>query len=57
MTDARTKGARIVVGGARKEGNFYEPTLISDVSTNMKCYTEEQFGPVAAVIRFVSIPL
>lgn len=52
VTDARTKGARIVVGGARKEGNFYEPTLISDVSTNMKCYTEEQFGPVAAVIRF-----
>lgn len=52
VNDAKEKGGNIVVGGQRREGNFYEPTLISDVTTQMRCYNEEQFGPLAAVIKF-----
>lgn len=52
VQDAKSNGAKILLGGQRKEGNFYEPTLIRDVTTDMKCYKEEQFGPLAAVIRF-----
>lgn len=45
-------GARVVVGGNRiqREGAWYEPTLIADVTLAMPVMTEETFGPVAAVI-------
>lgn len=53
VQDAKSNGAKILLGGQRKEGNFYEPTLIRDVTTDMRCYNEEQFGPLAAVIRYI----
>lgn len=45
-------GARLVVGGNRLDlpGNFYAPTLLSDVTKGMPVYEEETFGPVAALI-------
>jgi succinate-semialdehyde dehydrogenase/glutarate-semialdehyde dehydrogenase len=45
-------GARVVIGGRRREGRgyFFEPTILSDVLPGMPAYDEELFGPVAAVI-------
>ena len=38
-----------------KQGNFVGPTIISDVTTNMKCYTEEIFGPVLITLNADSL--
>ena len=53
MQDAVSKGGRVVTGGGRHQlgGSFFEPTVITDVSTDMKCAQEETFGPVAPVIK------
>jgi acyl-CoA reductase-like NAD-dependent aldehyde dehydrogenase len=50
---ARDAGATIVTGGKRanRGGQFYEPTLVLDVDTDMEIYREETFGPVLPVIR------
>ena len=47
-------GATIVVGGKRSElgGSFYEPTVLTGVTTDMKVTQEETFGPVAPLFRF-----
>ena len=54
VEDALAKGARIVVGGKRHElgGSFYQPTVLADVTTEMKVTHEETFGPVAPLFRF-----
>ena len=46
-------GARVLTGGERwgDRGFFYKPTVISGVSTEMPVFTEETFGPVAAVMK------
>jgi succinate-semialdehyde dehydrogenase/glutarate-semialdehyde dehydrogenase len=46
-------GARVLIGGKRIDGagNYFEPTVLADVSKGMPVYNEETFGPVAAVIR------
>ncbi|WP_376739181.1 NAD-dependent succinate-semialdehyde dehydrogenase [Pseudomonas fluorescens] len=56
VADARDKGGRILIGGARHQlgGNFYEPTVIADVNCSMVINNEETFGPVAPLIRFES---
>ena len=53
IEDAKQHGANIAVGGSRKEGpgQFFEPTLILDVTTDMEVYREETFGPVLPVIK------
>jgi succinate-semialdehyde dehydrogenase/glutarate-semialdehyde dehydrogenase len=46
-------GATVLTGGHRlsdREGNWYAPTVLSDVAPGMAVYDEETFGPVAAVI-------
>ena len=45
------KGAEVLTGGQRlkSKGYFYEPTVIKNVSTNMRIASEETFGPVAPV--------
>ena len=47
-----TKGARLVTGGQKldRAGSFYAPTILADINSSMPAYTEEIFGPVAAVI-------
>src|SRR5271165_4696839 len=52
IDDAVAKGARIVVGGRPLGGNFFEPTLIRDVTAGMAIAREETFGPVAPLFRF-----
>ncbi|GCF07771.1 NAD-dependent succinate-semialdehyde dehydrogenase [Dictyobacter arantiisoli] len=46
-------GASLALGGRRvgKQGYFYEPTILADVTPDMTVFKEETFGPVAAVIR------
>jgi succinate-semialdehyde dehydrogenase/glutarate-semialdehyde dehydrogenase len=54
VADALAKGARILTGGKRHAlgGTFYEPTVLIDVTLQMKCAREETFGPVAPLFRF-----
>jgi succinate-semialdehyde dehydrogenase/glutarate-semialdehyde dehydrogenase len=54
VSDAVAKGARVVTGGRRHAlgGLFYEPTVLANVTTDMKVTREETFGPVAPVFRF-----
>jgi succinate-semialdehyde dehydrogenase / glutarate-semialdehyde dehydrogenase len=53
VDDAVDKGARVVIGGGRPErpGAFFEPTILTNVSPEMRAYREELFGPVAVVYR------
>ncbi|RQS26845.1 MULTISPECIES: NADP-dependent succinate-semialdehyde dehydrogenase [unclassified Burkholderia] len=54
VDDAVSKGARVVIGGKphRKGGNYYEPTILADVTPAMRIFREETFGPVAPIFRF-----
>ncbi|MBX9618984.1 MAG: NAD-dependent succinate-semialdehyde dehydrogenase [Hyphomicrobiales bacterium] len=54
IADALEKGARIASGGKRHAlgGTFYEPTVLTGVTTQMKLAREEIFGPVAPLFRF-----
>ncbi|MCO5085203.1 MAG: NAD-dependent succinate-semialdehyde dehydrogenase [Rhizobiaceae bacterium] len=54
IADARAKGGKIETGGNRHSlgGTFFEPTVISNASTDMLFTQEEIFGPVAPVYRF-----
>ncbi|MFC4486484.1 NADP-dependent succinate-semialdehyde dehydrogenase [Tepidiphilus baoligensis] len=54
IADAVSKGARIVLGGKRHPlgGTFFEPTILADVTPEMKVAREETFGPVAPLFRF-----
>jgi len=53
VNDAIANGAKAVVGGHRKEGpgDFFEPTVLVDVTPDMKCMTEETFGPTMPIIK------
>jgi len=54
IADALAGGARIVTGGKRHSlgGSFFEPTVLADVTPQMKVAREETFGPVAPLFRF-----
>ena len=54
IEDALASGARLVVGGAAPVGReaFVRPTVLADVSDEMRIAREETFGPVAAVLPF-----
>ncbi|WP_237152609.1 NAD-dependent succinate-semialdehyde dehydrogenase [Oryzibacter oryziterrae] len=54
LADALAKGAKVVLGGKRHAlgGTFFEPTVISGVTQDMKVAREETFGPVAPVFPF-----
>ena len=52
IDDALAKGASVVVGGKPLGGNFFEPTLLRDVTSAMAVAREETFGPVAPLFRF-----
>jgi acyl-CoA reductase-like NAD-dependent aldehyde dehydrogenase len=53
VEDARSKGAKVLTGGRRKEGpgDWYEPTLIADADHSMTVMREETFGPVIPVMK------
>jgi succinate-semialdehyde dehydrogenase/glutarate-semialdehyde dehydrogenase len=54
VADAKRRGASVALGGKRHAlgGNFYEPTVLTGVTREMKIFSEETFGPVAPLIRF-----
>jgi len=54
ISDALGKGARVVAGGRRHAlgRTFFEPTILADVTPQMKVAREETFGPVAPLFRF-----
>ena len=55
VEDARQKGAMIKVGGKMMkglDGAFYEPTIITKVSSDMRVFSEEVFGPVLTITPF-----
>ena len=54
VADALSKGGRLLAGGKRHAlGNgFFEPTIIADVTNDMRVATEETFGPLAPLFRF-----
>jgi acyl-CoA reductase-like NAD-dependent aldehyde dehydrogenase len=53
VRDAVQKGARVLVGGQRREGDgrFFEPTVLVDVDHSMKIMTEETFGPTLPIMK------
>ena len=53
VADAVAKGAHVRTGGTvpDRPGWFYEPTVLENVTPEMRLYLEEAFGPVAAVYR------
>jgi succinate-semialdehyde dehydrogenase/glutarate-semialdehyde dehydrogenase len=57
IEDAVAKGAKVVLGGTRIDGPGYwfPPTVLTDVTDEMKIWTEEAFGPVAVVTSFGDI--
>ena len=54
VEDATAKGAKLMTGGKRHKlgGTYYEPTVLTDVTAEMKIAHEETFGPVAPLFRF-----
>ncbi|HET9472663.1 MAG TPA: NAD-dependent succinate-semialdehyde dehydrogenase [Steroidobacteraceae bacterium] len=53
VADARAKGATLLTGGQKHAlgGTFYEPTVLTNVSSSMMLAREETFGPVAPLFR------
>ncbi|HEX3349075.1 MAG TPA: NAD-dependent succinate-semialdehyde dehydrogenase [Acetobacteraceae bacterium] len=54
VQDAVQKGAELKTGGHRigNKGNFFEPTVLTNVNTEMKAMNEEPFGPLALIAPF-----
>jgi succinate-semialdehyde dehydrogenase/glutarate-semialdehyde dehydrogenase len=54
VADAKSKGARVVIGGRRHAlgGTFYEPTVLANATSEMRLAREETFGPVSPLFRF-----
>ena len=54
VADATSKGASVALGGKPHDlgGTFYEPTILTGVTSDMAVATEETFGPVAPLFRF-----
>src|SRR5712671_5725463 len=50
-------GARLLTGGhpLKRPGNFYAPTVLTDIPKNSPAYQEEFFGPVASIFRVKSV--
>ena len=51
VEDAKAKGAEVLLGGSEKEGNgyFYQPTILKNITPEMRIAKEETFGPVAPI--------
>ena len=54
LEDAKAKGGQVVLGGQRHAlgGLFYEPTIVTEITREMKVATEETLGPLAPLFRF-----
>lgn len=56
VSDAVSKGAKIETGGKRigNKGNFFEPTVLTNINNDMKIMNDEPFGPLAPISTFSS---
>jgi vanillin dehydrogenase len=50
VKDAVAKGARVLTGGTHQD-NFYQPTVVAGVTSDMRIYGEESFGPITSIIK------
>ncbi len=50
VKDAKRKGAKLLMGGRKGKGLYYEPTVLDNVTVKMRIAWEETFGPVATVM-------
>ncbi len=57
IEDAHQRGATVLAGGSAMggEGNFFAPTVITNLSEDSRLMTEEPFGPVAGIVHFKTI--
>ena len=57
IDDAQQRGATILTGGKAMggEGNFFAPTIVTDLPEDSRLMTEEPFGPVAGMVRFKTL--
>jgi succinate-semialdehyde dehydrogenase/glutarate-semialdehyde dehydrogenase len=51
VRDTVAAGAKLLTGGRRREGSFYEPTVLANIPADSRAYREEVFGPVALLFR------
>jgi len=54
VNSAISAGAKLMTGGHRRNA-FMEPTVLTEVNTDMKMFKEEVFGPVAPLVKFTSV--
>lgn len=54
FNDAVSRGAKVVCGGTRKE-KYFEPTILTNITKDMKVWREEVFGPILPVVSFKTI--
>jgi vanillin dehydrogenase len=47
--DAVAKGAKVITGG-KAEGLYFQPTVLTDVTREMRVYYEESFGPIVSIV-------
>lgn len=55
LEDALDKGAKIITGGKTPKGlkgAYFEPTILTNITKNMRVYNEEVFGPILPVLKF-----
>ena len=52
VADAVKKGGKVLTGGEKLQGQFYQPTVVAEATADMLVATEETFGPLAPVFRF-----
>lgn len=56
VEDAKTKGAKVIMGGNSLEGKlggaFFEPTVLTDITNDMRVWKEEVFGPALPIVKF-----
>ncbi len=57
FNDAIQKGAQVICGGKQpvQKGNYFEPTLLINISKDMKVWNEEVFGPILPIVSFSEI--
>lgn len=57
VKDAVARGAKVEIGGARldRAGNFYAPTVLTNVTHEMACMRDETFGPTLPIMRVSSL--
>lgn len=57
VADAVSKGAKVLIGGKKPEGldgAYYEPTLLTNITSDMRVWQEEVFGPVLPIVTFTN---